>query len=131
MESKSPNRQYEYDHKADKAIYLDKALVERRLEVLKTAYEARKKEAAWVAGPAVVETFGEAGFEPKTNPCAYQYSDKQQKLNVYYVNMASQIINKYIKGEERSFTIIAYPIPEIGFKYEEIFAKTVEVNTLD
>lgn len=131
VESKSPNRQYEYDHKADKAIYLDKALIERRLEVLKTAYEARKEEAAWVAGPAVVETFGEAGFEPKTNPCAYQYSDKQQKLNVYYVNMASQIINKYIKGEERSFTIIAYPIPEIGSKYEEIFAKTVEVNTLD
>ncbi|MCI8483918.1 MAG: aminopeptidase [Lachnospiraceae bacterium] len=126
-----PNRQYEYDHKADRAIYLDKALVERRLEALKTAYEARKKEAAWYAGPAVVETFGEAGFEPKTNPYACQFDEKQQKLNVYYSNMAMQTTNHYIKGEERSFTIIAYPIPEIGPKYEEIFAKTVEVNTLD
>ena len=42
-----------------------------------------------------------------------------------------QITNQYIRGEERSFTIIAYPIPEIGDKFEEIFARTVEVNTLD
>ena len=131
VESTSPNRQYEFDHKADRALYLDKSLVERRLEVLKTAYEARKKEAAWYAGPAVVETFGQAGFEPKSSPCAWQYTEKQQKLNVYYSNMAAQITNTYIRGEERSFTIIAYPIPEIGPDYQEIFAKTVEVNTLD
>ncbi len=129
--SVSPNRQYEYDHKSDRAVYLDKAFVERRLEVLKTAYEARKKEAAWYAGPAVVETFGEAGFEPTTNPYACQFDAKQQKLNVYYSNLAMQITNQYIKGEERSFTIIAYPIPEIGPRFEEIFAETVKVNTLD
>ncbi len=131
IESTSPNRQYEYDHKSDKALYLDKAFIERRLEVLKTAYEERKQEAAWYAGPAVVETFGKAGFEPILNPFACQFSEKQQRLNVYYSNAAMQITNQYIKGEERSFTIIAYPIPEIGTKYEEIFAKTVEVNTLD
>ena len=39
--------------------------------------------------------------------------------------------NQYIKGEERSFTIIAYPIPSIGEKFEEIFAETVKINTLD
>ena len=33
--------------------------------------------------------------------------------------------------EERSFTIIAYPVPSIGEKYEEIFAETVHINTLD
>lgn len=131
VSSTPPNRQYEYDHKSDKAVYLDKALVERRLEVLKTAYEARKKEAGWYAGPAVVETFGEEGFAPKANPYACQYDEKQQKLNVYYSNMATQVTNQYIKGEERSFTIIAYPIPEIGPAFEEIFAETVKVNTLD
>ena len=45
--------------------------------------------------------------------------------------MAGQMINEYIKGEERSFTIIAYPIPEIGDRFEEIFAETVKLNTLD
>ena len=29
------------------------------------------------------------------------------------------------------FTIIAYPVPEIGEKFEEIFAETVKINTLD
>lgn len=131
VESTQPNRQYLYDHKADRAMYLDKALVERRLESLKTAYENRKEDAVLYAGPAVVEVFGEAGFEPKGNPSAYQYSEKQQKLNVYAANMESQITNEHIHGEERSFTIIAYPIPEIGAKFEEIFEKTVEINTLD
>ena len=42
-----------------------------------------------------------------------------------------QLIYKYIKGEERSFTIIAYPVPAIGEKFEEIFAETVKLNTLD
>lgn len=131
VESTQPNRQYEYDHRADKAAYLDKALVERRLEVLKTAYETRKKAAALYAGPAVVETFGEDGFEPKSCPYAYQFNEKQQKLNVYAANQSMQITNTYIKGEERSFTIIAYPIPEIGPDFKEIFAKTIEINTLD
>ena len=39
--------------------------------------------------------------------------------------------SQYIIGEERSFTIIAYPVPEIGEKFEEIFAETVKINTLD
>lgn len=131
VESTSPNRQYEYDHKSDRAAYLDKALVERRLEALQTAYENRKQRAAWYAGPAVVETFGEDDFEPKNQPLAWQFQEKQQKLNVYYANQSMKITNAYMKGEERSFTIIAYPIPAIGDKFEEIFAKTVQLNTLD
>lgn len=38
---------------------------------------------------------------------------------------------RYIKGDERSFTIIAYPVPEIGGDYEEIFRQIVKINTLD
>jgi leucyl aminopeptidase (aminopeptidase T) len=39
--------------------------------------------------------------------------------------------NHYIHGEERSFTIIAYPVAAIGADYEAIFAETVKLNTLD
>ena len=36
------------------------------------------------------------------------------------------------QGErERSLTIIAYPLPSIGARFEEIFAETVKINTLD
>ncbi len=127
----SPNRQYGYDHKSDKAAYFDKAFVERRLEALRSAYEERKEAAALYAGPAVVETFGEEGFVPKPCVQAYRLDGKQQKLNVYLAGQSMEITNEYIKGEERSFTIISYPIPEIGAQFGEIFARTAEVNTLD
>ena len=41
-------------------------------------------------------------------------------------NEIGQITNRYIKGEERSFTIIAYPVPAIGDQFEEIFRETVK-----
>lgn len=128
---KSVNRQFDYDHKSDRAFYLDKAFVERRLEVLRTSYEKYKDLAAVYAGPAVIETFGETPFQPKNKPEVLNYTDKQQELNVYNAGASAQITNQYIKGEERSFTIIAYPIPAIGRDFKEIFARTVEINTLD
>ena len=128
---KSVNRQFDYDHKSDRAFYLDKAFVERRLEVLRTSYEKYKDLAAVYAGPAVIETFGETPFAPENKTAALSYTEKQQELNVYNAGASAQIMNQYIKGEERSFTIIAYPIPAIGKNFKEIFARTVEINTLD
>lgn len=125
------NKQYNYDHKEDKGIYFDKAYVERRLECRKAAFEERKALAAGYAGPAVIEVFGEAPFAPVTKKEAVHLDEKQQQLSVHNMSMGGQITNQYIKGEERSFTIIAYPIPAIGERFEEIFAKTVEINTLD
>lgn len=79
----------------------------------------------------MIEVFGEVPFSPENKERAVKYNEKQQKICVYEMNMAGQMINEYIKGEERSFTIIAYPIPEIGDRFEEIFAETVKLNTLD
>ena len=128
---KAVNKQYEYDHKDDKAYYFDKAFVERRLEVLRSSFESRKELAGVHAGPAVIEIFGEEPFEPVSKPENAHYNEKQQQLNVYYMSMAGQITNEYIKVDERSFTIIAYPIPTIGEQFREIFDETVKINTLD
>lgn len=125
------NKQYANDHKEDKALWLDKAYVERELEVYRASYEKHKEECAGYAGPAVIEVFGEEPFSPKTTEEAIRYSSKQQELLVYEKSETSRLLNQYIKGEERSFTIIAYPIAQIGEKYEEIFAETVKLNTLD
>ena len=48
----SPNKQYDYDHRYDSALYMGNAFKERKLAVLRSAYETRRKEAAWCAGPA-------------------------------------------------------------------------------
>lgn len=129
--SGSANRQYDYDHRYDQAIYFDKAFKDRKLAVLKTAYESCKKEAAWYAGPAVVETFGEDGFQPVNKPEAYTLSKKQEELTIAYSNESMPVVNQYLPGEETSFTIIAFPVPAVGEPYEEIFAETIRINTLD
>ncbi len=129
--TKSVNKQFEFDHKADRCFYLDKAYVERRLEAMKAAFEKYKKQANRHAGPAVMEIFGEVPFEPVIKPEAPKYSSEQNELNVYQMSRLGQMTNTYIPGDERSFTIIAYPIPTIGEKFEEIFKETVKINTLD
>ncbi len=125
-----PNRQYDYDHKDDIAIYLDADLVTRRLEVLEGAYANRRSLANAHGGPAVMEVFGEKPFTPVVKDTAVHHTDRTQKLSVDYASKASEIINRYIIGEERSFTIIAFPVPEIGDDFEKIFADTVKLNTL-
>lgn len=127
----SPNRQYDYDHRYDQALYFDKAFKERKLAVLKTAYEMYKKEASWYAGPAVVETFGEEGFQPVNKPEAWALSEKQEALTIAYANESMPVTNQYIPGDETSFTIIAFPVPAIGADFAEIFAETIRINTLD
>ncbi len=125
------NRQYEYDHKEDAALWLDKSYVERSLEVYHTVFEEYQAQAAGYAGPAVIEVFGETPFSPVQKPENLRYSKQQQPLAVEHTSRFSQMMNRYIHGEERSFTIIAYPIPAIGAQYEEIFEETVKINTLD
>ncbi|MFI3207575.1 MAG: aminopeptidase [Eubacteriales bacterium] len=127
----SANKQYEYDHKDDQALILDKKLVERKLEVTSTTYEDYATAARGFAGPAVIEVFGEKQFVPIPNKYAPKLSEKQEKMSLQYDSKSGQLVNKYIHGEERSFTIVAYPVSEIGEKYEEIFTEIIKINTLD
>lgn len=126
-----PNKQYDYDHKDDQALFLDKHYVERRLEVMKTVYEQHKEMAAGFAGPAVMEVFGEIPFIPVKKKEALSLTRKQEELLLSFDSKAGQITNEYIPGDERSFTIISYPVPEIGEKFEEIFEEVIRINTLD
>ena len=125
------NPQFDYDHRQDGALFLDQDFVQKRLRALQTSYEKYKELAYVHAGPACIEVFGEAPFSPVSVKEAWQFSDAQQKLEIEMQNEAGQITNRYIKGDERSFTIIAYPVPEIGGDYEEIFRQIVKINTLD
>ncbi len=125
------NRQFDYDHRADNAIYLDRKLIERKLGVMRAAYEQYRRQAREHGGPAVVETFGETPFVPAAKPEAYHLSERQQRLQVEADNESARLTNQYIIGKERSFTIIAFPVPEIGAEYEQIFRETVRINTLD
>ena len=129
--STSVNKQFDYDHKEAAALWMDKAYVEYRLECRHNALENNKEIAPGYGGPAVIEVFGEEPFSPASKEENPHFDEKQQKLMVYFMNEAMQTWNKYIHGDERSFTIIAYPVAAIGKDYEAIFAETVKLNTLD
>ena len=127
----NPNPQFDYDHRQDQALFMDSDFVQRKLRSMQNAYETYKNQAAVHGGPACIETFGEEPFSPVTTPEAWTLTEVQQKLQVELDNESGQIVNRYIKGDERSFTIIAYPVPEIGADFLEIFAEIVKINTLD
>ena len=125
------NQQYDYDHREDAALFLDKRYMERRLSVMKHTFETFRTLANAHAGPAVIETFGETPFVPVNDPAACTLSEKQQALMVEMNNAAAVLTNRYIIGEERSFTIISFPVPQIGERFAEIFEDTLRINTLD
>lgn len=127
----TPNRQYDFDHKDDKALFFDKIYMNRKLEVMHTAFEKYRTEARGYAGPAVVETFGEKNFEPVNKPESISLTEEQSNLWVEYRTLAGELQRKYILPEERSFTIIAFPLPEIGECFPELFKEIIRINTLD
>lgn len=129
--STSPNKQYDYDHRFDIGLFLDKAFAERMHEGMKKALEIFKEEGAVYAGPALIEVFGEELFAPEDKREAVKLDKRQQKLIIEYYSADSLMKKEYMRMDETSFTIISYPVPEIGKDFEKIFEETVKVNTLD
>lgn len=130
IEASEYDKQYVFDHKDDLALVLDKPLNTVRIEALSKAFENNKEKAALFGGPAVMEVFGEKPFD-YVNKNLIDYSKEQQKLVLKFLNESGIITRQYIKEEERSFTIIAFPTPDIGEEYEQIFDEVIKLNTLD
>ncbi len=125
------SKQFLYDHKDDNALFLDKKLMNRKLEVLRLACEQVKEKACVYAGPAVIEVFGECPFAPAPKNEVCKLSPEQQKMSAELQGASQDILSSYINYEERSFTIIAFPVPNIGTHFTEIFDETIRLNTLD
>lgn len=127
----NPNKQYGFDHREDLALFLDSRLVTRKLEGIRSSFEANKKNAAGFGGPAVLLVFGEKDFDPKANLDAPAYDEQQQMLSSSFTSKAQSALYEYIVSTHRCFTIISFPSPEIGAQYPEIFDDIVKINSLD
>lgn len=133
-ETSSPNKQCDYDHRYDNAILVKKAFLDRKLAIYESVCEKLRFDMALYAGPAVLEVFGEKDFEPENSKNAYIYNEKKNKLFIESRAKQSALLDKYVNEEEISFTIIAWPLPDIADtakEYEEIFDKIIKINTLD
>ena len=125
------NKQYDFDHKDDRALIFDRDYVSKRLEALEKAYQKIEEKMKDYAGPAVMQSFGEIPPEPVIKDEALSLNPDQQKLMVEFMAKAGETLNRYLPREEMSYTIIAFPTPEIGPQFNEIFDETITLNTLD
>ena len=129
--STKPNRQYEYDHRFDEALYFDKRYSEKALLLLKKACDTCKGMLKKFAGPFLFENFGENPFSPEQKKECLKFSEIQQKLINEHIVMMRKILDTCIPRKETSFSIVAFPVPEIGKKFEDIFEQTLKINMLD
>ena len=134
------NQQYGYDHREDLALFFNDVLRGRRSQALQQAYRELADETVLYAGPVVMETFGEKPFSPVMHEGYPRFSRSQQKKIARFRQEADLLYDRAVIGRERSFTIIAFPIPEITKGYEdkdpeasfdEIFRAVIDINTLD
>ena len=130
-ESTSVNKQFEFDHMNDLSIFLKNQFKDLRVQATEKAYKQLEEYLKGFSGPAVIETFGEDLFSPVSKESATSLSEQQQAESVEMYGTMGQIGNKYLPGDSYSFTIIAYPMPDIGDDFEAIFDETVKINTLD
>ncbi len=124
------NKQYHYDHRFDGALFLDEGIVQKIKENLPKAHKLCKKYTDKYSGLIYFETFGEEPFSPKAKKECLKLNKDQQKLVQQIQQIASQITYTYTPREETSFSIISFPTPDIGEKFEEIFDATYEINML-
>ena len=128
---KQANKQYGYDHRFDNILFLDEKYIEQRLaqaEVAGSTVEPIMKDCA---GVIVIMKFGEEPFSPESKTNVLKPNKEQQELTKVLQNKMMMIQNKYYPRAEKSFSIIAFPSPDIGDKFEEIFEDILDVNMLN
>jgi aminopeptidase len=79
----------------------------------------------------VFETFGEKPFSPENKRESLKLSEEQEELMRSHENNINQIYEKYEPNEKTSFCIIAFPNPEIGEDFENIFEDTLKYMDLN
>ena len=126
----SPNPQMDFDHSYDLALVMGDRICARMLEEQRRIFRSYGDEIGRYAGPVVMESFGAPAFEPVEEPARLRFTTHQSEAYGHYQNSVQLLVHEFVRGEERSFTIIAWPLPTIGPDFEAIFHETEAVNTL-
>ena len=129
--STSANRQYGYDHRFDNALYFNKDFIDRIMVHQEKVMESCSDHLSKFSGPIYFDKFGEKPFNPIQKKTCLKLSSEQQKLNQFYGVSMNKMFQKYVPRTETSFSIIGFPVPEIGEQFEAIFEDTLALNMID
>ena len=125
------DQQYQYDHRFDNALFLDKDYADFMLKVLESVNDNFQPVIEKISGGIYFDPFGEKPFAPKDKNACLKYTEEQIQLSRQIRSTRSMLLSKYYKRSETSFCIIGFPTPDIGKNFEEIFDKTIEINMLE
>jgi len=130
MAGNALNRQAMYDHRNNWVLTLQRPMLEESVTALSEAMEPRRSELATFAGPAVQEIFGTPEVEFVNKRAVPAVKGRTAGYIAELQQRVMTVLTGYIKPEERTFTIIAYPVPSIGERFEDVFRETIRCNTL-
>lgn len=125
------NLQMMFDHKFDWALFIDDETVSKALEGFEGVLSSMSEEASLHSGRAYVMTFGDKRSSPSPSTFAVKPDASTSKLFQNLQLKRRKILNLYVKKEETSYTGVAFPVPDIGANFKEIFMDTLALNTLD
>jgi len=131
IDSTDPNKQFIYDHRFDGALFFDEEYAKAKEQVYSEVLEKYKEPLSKYSGPAFFDKFGEIPFAPESKKECLKLNEVQAKLFQSHQGKLRRMMDKYMPDTETSFTIIAFPTPEIGEKFEKVFEDTLEINMLD
>ena len=129
--STDPNKQVGYDHRFDSALFFNEDYSARTIQNNEKAHMQCKTITSQYSGIIVCEKFGESAFKPEKKDECIQFSPEQQSLYQQHENKHRMLQDKFIPFSQTSFSIVAFPSPEIGDNFESIFEDIMEVNMLN
>ncbi len=127
----SPNPQFDRDHREDICLVLDENFASSYRQTSRLLFEKMREDVARHAGPALLETFGREPSAPLPCGHALRMNGEESERWTGLRNSLMLIRQRFLPETERSYTIMALPVPAVGREFEDIFFDTVRVNTLD
>lgn len=131
IQSSKINKQVDYDHEHDLAVFMNDQYLPQLTDIITQAFEENKELDLDYSGVVAVMSFGEEPFSPAFHESRINFDDEGRKLYQGFVGTYMNAHNKYKPRSETSFTIVAFPSPEVGGQFEEIFEKILEINMVD
>lgn len=122
------NQQYLYDHRFDRALYLDEEYCAQYKAAVEKLVVDNETMLQGYGGPVVIESFGEIPFEPIIKVENLKMSPEQDEIWSEMLQFREQQLYQAGKLAESSYTMIALPVPAIGENFEKIFHEIVSVN---
>ena len=131
VDSSEPNKQFGYDHRFDFSLYFDEDFTKNSQNAFKTASDENKKIIGDYSGIVFIDKFGEKPFVPENKDDCLKLTSEQSNLFNKHNNVLSEISDGFRPRSETSFSIMAFPSPEIGDNFNEIFEDILAVNSLE